>query len=98
MLEDNPDAPKFMDRHDVRFRDLLHTCDSVYRELHSEGEGAHVKHTPFFSVEDEATLWELRNLAHRFAQTLEFIADISLALDCAMVQDPLYPSGKGALS
>ena len=52
----------------------------------------------FFSVEDEATLWELRNLAHRFAQTLEFIADISLALDCAMVQDPLYPSGKGALS
>lgn len=58
MLEDNPDAPKFLDRHDVRFRMLLRTCDSVYRGLHSEGVGAQVKHAAIFSVEEETTLWE----------------------------------------
>lgn len=32
--------------------------DSVYRDLHSQGIGTAVQHTPTFSSEDEEKLWE----------------------------------------
>ena len=57
MLDKKPDTPKFLDRHECGFRDLMRTCDSVYRDLHSKGIGTDVRHTLTFSVEDEEKLW-----------------------------------------
>ena len=37
MLEKGPNAPKFLDRNEYRFRELSRTCDCVYRDLHKRG-------------------------------------------------------------
>ena len=48
MLENNPDAMKFLDSKETAFRDLHHTCDVVYRDLHGQGIGTDVRHARVF--------------------------------------------------
>ena len=55
MLDEHPDFPKFLDGKHSGYRDFIRTCDSVYRELHSQGIGTDVQYTPFMS-NDEDTL------------------------------------------
>ena len=57
MLDINPDAVKFLDSSQCVFRDLRRTCDTVYRDLHSQGIGATVRHTATFFPEEENILW-----------------------------------------
>lgn len=57
MIDKSPGAPKFLDREKYCFRKLVYTCNSVYRDLHSQGIGADVRHTPTFSSDNEK-LWE----------------------------------------
>ena len=57
MLEISPTSPKFLDRSNPVFRDLHRACDTVYRDLHSQGIGATVKRTATFSPEEEEKLW-----------------------------------------
>ena len=57
MLETTPTAPKFLDRSNPPFYDLHHACDTIYRDLHSQGIGAAVKHTSTFTPENEEKLW-----------------------------------------
>lgn len=52
-----PGAPKFLDREKYCFRKLMYTCNPVYRDLHSQGIGTDVRHTPTFSSDNEK-LWE----------------------------------------
>ena len=53
MLHKKPDTPKFLNRHEFGFRDLMRMCDSVYKDLHSKGIGTDVCHTFTLSAEDE---------------------------------------------
>ena len=48
----------FMDKGDIRFRDLHYTLDSLFSELHSKGIGASSKGAAVISFEDEELLWE----------------------------------------
>ena len=57
MIDKSPGAPKFLDRDEYCFRKLMYTCNSVYRDLHSQGIGTDVCHTPTFSSDNEK-LWE----------------------------------------
>ena len=57
MLETTPTAPKFLDQSNATFTNLHRACDTVYRDLHSQGIGAAVKHTSTFSLEEEEKLW-----------------------------------------
>ncbi len=52
-LETRPDFPKLFDQANSTFRDLRRTCDSIFRELHSAGIGAHINHTRVFTLYDE---------------------------------------------
>jgi hypothetical protein len=52
-----PTTPKFMDRNEPVFTELRRTCDSVYRQLHSDGVGTDVRHTSVFTAEEENALW-----------------------------------------
>ena len=71
MLDKKPDTPKFLDRHECGFRDLMRTCDSVYRDLHSKGIGTDVHHTLTFSAEDEEKLWETGVLGDASPKSLQ---------------------------
>ena len=62
MLDKNPGAPKFLDKQETCFREIRGTCDTVYRDLCSKGVGAEVHHTPIFTAEEEAKLWQLEIL------------------------------------
>ena len=57
MLEISPNAAKFLDTNNTAFRELQGTCDTVYRQLHSQGIGTAVKHTATFTAEEEEKLW-----------------------------------------
>ena len=57
MLEISPNAAKFLDTNNTAFRELQGTCDTVYRQLHSQGVGTAVKHTVTFTAEEEEKLW-----------------------------------------
>ena len=50
MIEKHPDARKFLDRKETIFSDFHRVCDSVYRELHSQGVGTDVRCTPVFTA------------------------------------------------
>ena len=56
-LNRKADAPKFLDRQNSQFRDIHRACDSVYRELHSEGVGTSAHHAPLITNEEEDKLW-----------------------------------------
>ena len=47
--------PNFLDRKDVRFKELHGTCDFVFQELHAKGLGAAAK---VITAEDENILWK----------------------------------------
>ena len=53
MLSHVPDAPKFLDKKNSRFRELHNACDNVYRGLHNQGVGTDIAH----SVPDE--MWSV---------------------------------------
>lgn len=57
MLKNNPDALKFLDRSQTAFLELQRTCDTVYHDLHCQGIGATVRHTPMLSPDEESKLW-----------------------------------------
>ena len=57
MLSKKPDAPKFLDRKDPRFRDIHGTCESIYRQLHQQGVGTEVRHAAIITAEEEEALW-----------------------------------------
>ena len=52
-------------------RDLMHTCDSVYHDLHSQGIGTDVRHIHTFSAEDEEKLWETGVLGDASPKSLQ---------------------------
>ena len=56
-LSEKPNAPRFLDRKDPRFRDIHGTCDTIYRKLHQQGIGAEVRHAAIITVEEEDKLW-----------------------------------------
>ena len=45
ILEENPNASKFLDRNETIFREFIVPV-SVCRQLHSEGTGTNVQHSP----------------------------------------------------
>ena len=51
ILEDKPNAPKFLDKGNLCYNDL-NACDNMYRRLHVEGVGADIKHTAIFTSEE----------------------------------------------
>ena len=57
MLDINPDAVKFVNSSQCVFREIQRTCDTVYRDLHSQGIGATMHHMATFSPEEENILW-----------------------------------------
>ena len=59
MLQSNCCLPKFLDRSNPLFRPIHGACDFIFHELHSNGVGVHVRHTPIISDEEEQKLWEL---------------------------------------
>jgi hypothetical protein len=57
MLDENPSAPKIMDKDDPRFRALRSTVDNVFRQLRSQGIGTEVQHAPVITADEEEQLW-----------------------------------------
>ena len=74
MLEGHPEVLKFMDSQQACFCDLHHTCDTMYRDLHSQGIGTEVRHAHAFLPEDESKLWKVECLVvpHRKAFNVLF--------------------------
>ena len=58
VLEVSPNLPKFFNQSDNTFRDLRRSCDTVYRELRSQGIGTEVNRTPIFNMDEEQKLWD----------------------------------------
>ena len=58
VLEISPNAPKFFDQSDSTYRDLRRSCDTIYRELRSQGIGTEINRTPIFTMEEEEKLWD----------------------------------------
>ena len=58
VLEVTPDSPRFFDQSDNTFRELRRSCDTVYRELRSQGIGTEVNHTPIINMNEEQKLWD----------------------------------------
>ena len=69
MLDCAPDAPKFMDQKDVRFRDIRGTCDTVF---HSKGVGADTRHTPIITADEEDRLWSSGVFSDDNPQSLQY--------------------------
>ena len=57
MIEKSPNTPKFLDHNNSVYNQLHKTCDSVYRDLHSQGVGCYVNHAVPFSADEEKLLW-----------------------------------------
>ena len=57
MFVKNPSAPKFLDKSETCFQEIHGTCNTVYKELHSQGIGVEVCHTPVIPPEEEDKLW-----------------------------------------
>lgn len=58
MRQINDSCPNFMDKQDLRFKQLHNTLDSLFHKLHSEGVGVHVKHAEVITADEEMKLWE----------------------------------------
>ena len=52
MIEKSPNTPKFLDHNNSVYNQLHKTCDSVYRDLHSQGVGCYVNHAVPFSADE----------------------------------------------
>ncbi len=59
MRRNNASPVNVFDKHDVRFRGLRGTMESVYQTLHQKGVGVEVRHTAIITEEDEERMWEL---------------------------------------
>ena len=70
MLDEYPDVPKFLDGKHSEYCDFIRTCDSVYCELHSQGIGTNVCHTPTYTSNDEDTLWKAEVLSDTSPKSL----------------------------
>ena len=57
ILDKNPNFPKLLDKQQTCFRDIRGTCDTVYRDLRSQGIGAKVRHAPIITPDEEEKLW-----------------------------------------
>ena len=57
ILDNNPNFPKLLDKQQTCFRDIRGTCDTVYRDLRSQGIGAEVRHAPIITPNEEEKLW-----------------------------------------
>ena len=57
MRSHNPAAPNFLHRSDPAFIKLHNVCDTLFRELHSDGVGVVVKEASVITKEEENTLW-----------------------------------------
>ena len=56
MLKNHPEAPRFLDRKDICFRDIHGTCETIYRQLHQDGVGTAVWHAAVITSEEEDKL------------------------------------------
>jgi len=52
------DPPNFLDRKDVRFKNLHGTCDVVFRSLHENGIGTSKKSAQILTKDHEDKLWK----------------------------------------
>lgn len=68
MLESNPNASWFCDRHNTASRDHMQTCDTVFYQLHIKEIGTVVK--DMATVQDEQKLWDTGTIG---IQTLKFL-------------------------
>ena len=56
--QQNPGCPNFMDKKDLRFRELHGTLDAHFHQLHSEGIGRQVQHAEIITKSKENQLWK----------------------------------------
>ena len=59
MLIENPSAHKFLDKSDTCFKGIRGTCDTIYRELRSQGIGVEVCHAPVITPEEKLWLYHV---------------------------------------
>ena len=57
MIDKSPSTPKFLDPKNTMYRDFHRSCDTVYRQLHSQGIGTSVSHAKIFSKDEEELFW-----------------------------------------
>ena len=57
MRSHNPAAPNFLDQSDHRFTELHKVCDSLFRELRSQGLGSETKQASIITKDEENLLW-----------------------------------------
>ena len=65
------DCPNFLNKKDCRFKELHHTLDAHFHNLHATGVGRQVRHAEPFTKEDEAKLWASGALGINNPQSLQ---------------------------
>ena len=58
----NPDCPNFLDRSDHKFVKLHNVCESLFRQLHSDGVGCEIEEASVITKEGENLMWSKKNL------------------------------------
>ena len=71
MRKRDPCAPNFLDQKDGRFRELIGTCESVFRILRQSGIGANPQKAAAISKEEENILWETGILSCSMPKSLQ---------------------------
>ena len=56
------DTPDFLSKKDWHFRELRGTMERTFSDLHKQGVGAEVKHTPIITKEEEDQLWKAKEM------------------------------------
>ena len=74
----------FLDRKDIRFKDLHNTLDTMFSNLHAEGIGAEKKSASAITVEDEELLWEKELLSFDSPRSLQNLAFFYVGLHFAL--------------
>ena len=84
-----------LDKSDARFRDLLHTLDTLTCKLHKEGLGAVKNSAKVISREHEDKFWEKDLLGYSIPKTLQktvfFYVGLNFALRGVQEQHDLTP-------
>ena len=70
MRRTNATPVSLFDKHDVRFRRLRETMETVYQSLHNDGIGAEVRHAPLTTAEEEEKLWKSKTLGDHTPKAL----------------------------
>ena len=84
MLDENPKAVKFLDSSQSCFRDFRRTCDTVYRDLHSQGIGATMRRTAPFTADEENMLWSTGFLGCATPKSLQCAVFVTSESACLM--------------